>query len=125
RSRSSLARWRSNSFGSQPTGVPVMRNTLVRRCVTVLAIMAVGMPADPAFPQRVRSTARSNVNTNRNVSASGNTNLNRNVNVNNNVNVNRNVNVNNNVEVHGGYYGGCCYHEYHPGAAVAAVAVTA
>lgn len=36
-----------------------------------------------------------------------NTNVNRNVNVNQNVNVNRNVNV----DVHGGYYGGCCYHE--------------
>jgi hypothetical protein len=50
-------------------------------------------------------------NTNANRNYNQNTNVNRNVNVNNNVNVNRNVNVNNNAYVHGGYYGGCCYHE--------------
>ena len=48
-----------------------------------------------------------NQNVNRNTNVNQNANINRNVNVNNNVNVNRNVDVN----VHGGYYGGCCYHE--------------
>lgn len=51
-------------------------------------------------------SANRNVNQNRNYN--NNANVNRNVNVNQNVNVNRNVNVNTNV--HGGYYGGCCYH---------------
>jgi len=57
----------------------------------------------------LNQTANRNANVNRNVNA--NQNVNRNVNVNQNVNVNRNINVNNNVNVHGGYYGGCCYHE--------------
>ena len=54
-----------------------------------------------------------NTNVNRNNNANVNRNYNQNVNVNRDVNVNRNVNVNvnNNVNVHGGYYGGCCYHE--------------
>ena len=52
-----------------------------------------------------------NANVNRNTNVNQNANVNRNVNVNQNVNVNRNVNVNTNVNVHGGYYGGCCYHE--------------
>ena len=50
-----------------------------------------------------------NGNTSRN--ANVNRNYNQNTNVNHNVNVNRNINVNTNVNVHGGYYGGCCYHE--------------
>jgi hypothetical protein len=51
-----------------------------------------------------------NANVNHTANYNNNANVNRNVNVNQNVNVNRNVNVNNNVDVHGGYYGGCCYH---------------
>jgi hypothetical protein len=60
-----------------------------------------------------RSSARTSVNRHANV--------NRNVNVNHNVNVNRDVDV----HVHGGYYGGCCYHPVATAAAVTAtVALT-
>lgn len=63
------------------------------------------------------------------VRASARTSVHRNTNVNRNVNVNRNTNVNVNrhvdVDVHGGYYGGCCYHDYHPVATAAAVTATA
>ena len=70
-----------------------------------------------------RARVRTGNSSNRNVNV--NNNSNRNVNVNSNVNVNRNVNVDVDVNHRGGYYGGCCYHEPHPVATVAAVAVTA
>jgi hypothetical protein len=51
------------------------------------------------------------VNRNDNLNRTYNGNVNRNVNANVNRNVNVNVNRNVNVDVHGGYYGGCCYHQ--------------
>ncbi len=78
-----------------------------------------------------RSTVSGNKNANRNTNVNRNNNSNRNVNVNNNsnrninVNTNRNVNVDVDVNHRGGYYGGCCYHESHPVAAVAGVILTA
>jgi hypothetical protein len=64
----------------------------------------------------VRSRGRNSVNANRN--------SNKNVNV--NRNTNKNVNVNVDVDHRGGYYsGGCCYHEFHPVAAIATAAVAA
>lgn len=87
----------------------------------VLAVLVAG-GADAA---NVRGSARTSVN--RSGSVNRNANVNRNVNVNQNVNVNRNVNVHHDVDVyhHGGYYGGCCYHDYHPVATAAAVTATA
>jgi len=91
-----------------------MDNELKQRMATafVAALLIAGQIRVPAFADHVRATARSSVNTNRNM------NVNRNV----NVNVNRNVDVN---VRGGGYYGGCCYHEYHPVATAAAVVATA
>jgi hypothetical protein len=78
-------------------------------CLFVPLALVVGGPAQAA----VRGSARTSVN--------------RNYNRNTNVNVNRNVNVHRDVDVHvhGGYYGGCCYHDYHPVATAAAVTATA
>jgi hypothetical protein len=85
------------------------------RCIFSIAL-AVAMSGSALFAQRgTRTSARANVNRNTNVNA------NRNVNVNANRNVN--VNVNREVDVHGGYYGGCCYHPIATAAAVAATAV--
>ncbi len=83
----------------------------------VVAGTVLGAPA-----KGVRSSGRSNVNSNKNV----NVNQNKNVNRNTNVNVNRDVDIDVDVDHHhGGYYGGCCYHDYHPVATVATVMVTA
>jgi len=90
-----------------------MRNLLVCFLAVIIAI-------PPLFGRVERGgggnrVAVQNHNNNANLNRNHNTNVNRNqnVNVNRDVNVNRNVNVNvnNNVNVHGGYYGGCCYHE--------------
>jgi hypothetical protein len=91
--------------------------------VVALAVLVGGEACLTAHADNVRNRSRSSVNSNRNINANRNQNVNVNANRNVNVNTNRNVNVD--VDVHGGYYGGCCYHEYHPVAAVAAVAVTA
>jgi hypothetical protein len=91
----------------------------------VLPVVLAALVAGGADAASVRGSARTSVNRSGNVHR--NANVNRNVNVNQNVNVNRNVNVHHDVDVyhHGGYYGGCCYHDYHPVATAAAVTATA
>ena len=59
------------------------------------------------------------------LSVNRNTNVHRSTNVNRNTNVNVNRHVDVDVHHHGGYYGGCCYHDYHPVATAAAVTATA
>jgi len=66
-----------------------------------------GGSANRVAVQNRSANVNNTANVNRNANLNQNVNVNRNVNVNQNVNVNRNVNV----DVHGGYYGGCCYHE--------------
>jgi hypothetical protein len=87
--------------------------------------LAVVVAAGPALAGKpgVRSSARNNVNSNKNVNVNQNKNVNRNTNV--NVNQNKNVNIDVDIDHHGGHYGGCCYHDYHPVAAVAGAIVTA
>jgi hypothetical protein len=93
-------------------------SSLRSRLSVVLGVLGVLIAAAPAGA-RVRTSARTSVNRN--------TNINRNLNVNRNTNVNVNRHVD--VDVHGGYYGryygGCCYHDYHPVATAAAVTATA
>jgi hypothetical protein len=90
-----------------------------------LPVVLAALVASGADAANVRGSARTSVN--RSGGANRSANVNRNVNVNQNVNVNRNVNVHHDVDVyhHGGYYGGCCYHDYHPVATAAAVTATA
>ena len=96
-----------------------MRNLVACFLVVVTAIQPLlarverGGGGNRVAVQNHNNTANVNRNNNANVNRNVNQNVNQNVNVNRDVNVNRNVNVNvnNNVNVHGGYYGGCCYHE--------------
>src|SRR5882672_8198465 len=74
---------------------------------TVQARVARNGSSSQVAVQNRSSNLNQTANVNRNTNVNQNANINRNVNVNNNVNVNRNVNV----DVHGGSYGGCCYHE--------------
>ena len=106
-------------------------NSTIRRflCIALAVVVAAGSAF--AAPKGVRSSAKSSVssgkssNTNRNVNKNTNVNRNTNVNKNTNVNVNKNVNVDVDVDHHGGHYGGCCYHDHHPVAAIAGAIVTA
>ena len=91
---------------------------------TLLTFCLIALAAAPAAAGRgngrnvpTRNTTRTNF--------SGGGNQNRNVNNNRNVNVNnnRNTNVNVNVNHHGGYYGGCCYHDGPSVAGVVAASV--
>ena len=113
---------------------PITRIALSLTLVFALLSLA----AQPALAGNVRSKGRSDVSSKKSPSPSASKNKNVNVNQNKNVNVNQNKNVNVNshrdvdvdvdVDVdhhHGGYYGGCCYHDPNPWATAAAVMVTA
>ena len=81
----------------------------------------------PLCAQKRSAGTRTSVNGNINRKAGGNSNrnVNANINRNQNVNVNRNVDVDvhHDVYVHGGYYGGCCYHPVATAAAITATAI--
>ena len=100
----------------------IFRNS--RFVVALLVVLLVaGAPALQAAGHGSRGTARSSVssqNVNRNA------NVNRNTNVNRNVNRNTNIDIDRDIDIDVDHHHGCCYHrDYHPVAAVAAVAVTA
>jgi hypothetical protein len=91
-------------------------NRTIRISLAVVLALGVSLPAQAG--KNVRSSGNQNVNVNRNK------NVNVNSNRNTNVNVHRDVDVD--VHHHGGYYGGCCYHDnYHPIATAAAITATA
>lgn len=86
----------------------------------VLALLLSGVVALPVQGAKVRNSARTSVNQNKNVNVNRNTNVNRNV----NVNTRRDVDVHRDVDID--VHGGCCYHDdYHPVATAAAITATA
>ena len=91
-----------------------MSRTVRVHLVAALAVLTVGATIAEAA-RNVSGSARTNVN------RSTNANVNRNV----NANVNRNINVDRDVDVdvHGGGWGGCCYHPVATAAAVTTAAV--
>ena len=92
----------------------------IAQIISLAIVLATTAATLPANAKEVRSSGRGNVNSNHN------SNQNKNVNKNTNVNVNQNKNVNIDVDVdHHGHGGGCCYHEFHPVAAVATAVITA